>query len=93
MNLSIIILAAGKGSRMKSSKAKVLHPISGKEMLYFIIKESLKTSDDVTVVIHHQKEAVQETMMKHFGDKIRFVERYPQNFPGTGGAVEQRSQR
>ena len=87
MNLSIVILAAGKGSRMKSSTAKVLHPISGKEMLYFIIKESLKISDDITVVIHHQKEAVQEAMMKHFGNKINFLTQDADNFPGTGGAV------
>ena len=87
MNLSVIILAAGKGSRMKSSKAKVLHPISGKEMLYFIIKESLKISDDVTVVIHHQKEAVQEAMKKHFGEAVNFIVQDAENFPGTGGAV------
>jgi len=87
MNLSIVILAAGKGSRMKSSKAKVLHPISGKEMLYFIIKESLKISDDITVVIHHQKDAVQEAIKKHFGDKINFLVQDADNFPGTGGAV------
>lgn len=87
MNLSIVILAAGKGSRMKSSMAKVLHPISGKEMLYFIIKESLSISDDVTVIIHHQKDAVQETMMKHFGNKINFIVQDADNFPGTGGAV------
>lgn len=87
MNLSIIILAAGKGSRMKSSKAKVLHPISGKEMLYFIIKESLHISDDVTVVIHHQKEAVQEAMSRHFGNRVSFVTQDADNFPGTGGAV------
>jgi len=87
MNLSVIILAAGKGSRMKSSKAKVLHPISGKEMLYFIIKESLKISDDVTVVIHHQKEAVQEAMIKHFGEVVNFIIQDAENFPGTGGAV------
>jgi len=87
MSLSIVILAAGKGSRMKSSKAKVLHTISGKEMLYFIIKESLKISDDVTVIIHHQKEAVQEVMQAHFGDKINFLVQDAENFPGTGGAV------
>jgi len=87
MNLSIVILAAGKGSRMKSSKAKVLHPISGREMLYFIIKESLKISDDITIVIHHQKNAVQEAMTKYFGDKINFLVQDADNFPGTGGAV------
>jgi len=72
---------------MKSSKAKVLHPISGKEMLYFIIKEALKISDDVTVVIHHQKEAVQDAMKKHFGDTVNFIVQDAENFPGTGGAV------
>lgn len=87
MNISIIILAAGKGSRMKSNTAKVLHSISGKEMLYFIIKESLKISDDVTVVIHHQKEAIQEAMTKYFKDKINFVVQDANKFPGTGGAV------
>jgi len=37
-NLSIIILAAGAGTRMKSSLPKVLHKISGREMLYYSIK-------------------------------------------------------
>ncbi|MEN4045024.1 bifunctional UDP-N-acetylglucosamine diphosphorylase/glucosamine-1-phosphate N-acetyltransferase GlmU [Sulfurimonas sp. NWX367] len=86
--ISIIILAAGKGSRMKSSQAKVLHSISGKPMLYHIIKESRKISDDITVVVAHQKEAVIETMQNYF-ENIRFVEQDTQNFPGTGGAMMQ----
>ena len=86
-NISIIILAAGKGSRMKSSKAKVLHNISGKPMLYHIIKESRKLSDDITVVVAHQKEAVIE-QMQHYFDDINFVEQDAQNFPGTGGAMK-----
>ncbi|WP_151900421.1 bifunctional UDP-N-acetylglucosamine diphosphorylase/glucosamine-1-phosphate N-acetyltransferase GlmU [Sulfurimonas hydrogeniphila] len=86
--ISIIILAAGKGSRMKSSQAKVLHSISGKPMLYHIIKESRKISDDITVVVAHQKEAVIETMQNYF-ENIRFVEQDAQNFPGTGGAMMQ----
>jgi len=85
-NVSIIILAAGKGSRMKSSTAKVLHSISGKPMLYHIIKESKKLSDDITVVVAHQKDAVIETMQQYFDD-INFVEQDVQNYPGTGGAV------
>jgi len=85
-NLSIVILAAGKGSRMKSTKAKVLHNISGKPMLYHIIKESKKLSDDITVVVAHQKEAVIESM-QHYFDGINFVEQDAENFPGTGGAV------
>jgi len=71
--ISIVILAAGKGSRMKSNKAKVLHNISGKPMLYHIIKESKKLSDDITVVVAHQKEAVIETMKHYFDDITLFL--------------------
>ena len=76
---SIIILAAGKGSRMKSPIAKVLHNISGKPMLYHIIKASSKISDDITVVIAHQKEAVKE-QMEAFFDDIKFVVQDSENF-------------
>jgi len=86
-NTSIIILAAGKGSRMKSPKAKVLHTISGNPMLYHIIKASREISDDITVVIAHQKEAVQEQMEAYFDD-ITFVIQDADNFPGTGGAMK-----
>ncbi len=55
-NLSIIILAAGKGTRMKSSLPKVLHKISGKAMLYYSIKEAQKLSDDIHVVLYHQSD-------------------------------------
>ncbi|MCK4974702.1 MAG: NTP transferase domain-containing protein, partial [Sulfurimonas sp.] len=85
--ISIVILAAGKGSRMKSPTAKVLHTISGKPMLYHIIKSSREISDDITVVIAHQKEAVQEQMSSYF-DNINFVVQDAQNFPGTGGAMK-----
>ena len=84
---SIIILAAGKGSRMKSPKAKVLHSVSGKPMLFHIIKASLEISNDVTVVIAHQKEAVQEQMEALF-DNLTFVVQDSENFPGTGGAMK-----
>ncbi len=86
-NTSIIILAAGKGSRMKSPTAKVLHSISGKPMLYHIINASLEISDDVTVVIAHQKEIVQEQMQAYFKE-VRFVIQDADNFPGTGGAMK-----
>ena len=85
--ISIIILAAGKGSRMKSPKAKVLHSISGKPMLYHIIKASLELSNDISVVIAHQKEEVQ-LQMEEFFDDINFVVQDAQNFPGTGGAMK-----
>lgn len=85
--ISIVILAAGKGSRMKSSKAKVLHTICAKEMLYYIIKASQEISDDITVVIAHQKDAVQKAVSNNFND-INFVTQDDINFPGTGGAMK-----
>lgn len=72
---------------MKSSKAKVLHNISGKPMLYYIIKASLEISDDISVVIAHQKEVVQEQMSSYF-DNINFITQDAKNFPGTGGAMK-----
>ncbi|MBN2816013.1 MAG: bifunctional UDP-N-acetylglucosamine diphosphorylase/glucosamine-1-phosphate N-acetyltransferase GlmU [Campylobacterales bacterium] len=86
-DISIIILAAGKGSRMKSSKAKVLHSICGKPMLYHIIKSSLELSDNVSVVVAHQKEVVIQQMYAEF-ENIHFVIQDAQNFPGTGGAMK-----
>ncbi|MDB2562333.1 bifunctional UDP-N-acetylglucosamine diphosphorylase/glucosamine-1-phosphate N-acetyltransferase GlmU [Sulfurimonas sp.] len=86
-NISIIILAAGKGSRMKSPTAKVLHSISGKPMLYHIIKASQEISNDITVVIAHQKEKVQESMENYF-EGINFCVQDADNFPGTGGAMK-----
>tara|TARA_B100001063_G_scaffold246297_1_gene284877 strand:- start:1387 stop:2685 length:1299 start_codon:yes stop_codon:yes gene_type:complete len=85
-NKSIIILAAGAGTRMKSTTPKVLHKISGKEMLYYSIKEALKLSDDITVVLFHQAARVQKEMEKYFSN-INYVIQDHANYPGTGGAV------
>ncbi|RZV17244.1 bifunctional UDP-N-acetylglucosamine diphosphorylase/glucosamine-1-phosphate N-acetyltransferase GlmU [Aliarcobacter butzleri] len=83
---SIIILAAGAGTRMKSDTPKVLHKISGKPMLYYSIKEALKLSDDITVVLYHQFEKVKSEIEKYFSN-INFVIQDHKNYPGTGGAV------
>ena len=85
-NKSIIILAAGQGTRMKSNLPKVLHKISGKPMLYYSIKEALKLSDDITVVLYHQFEKVKSEIEKYFSN-INFVIQDHKNYPGTGGAV------
>jgi len=85
-NKSIIILAAGQGTRMKSDTPKVLHKISGKPMLYYSIKEALKLSDDVTVILYHQFERVKSEIEKYFLN-INFVIQDHQNYPGTGGAI------
>ena len=86
MNISIAIMAAGLGTRMKSHLPKVLHEISGFEMLYHIIKEAQKLSDDIHVILYHQAELVQEKMSRHFSN-IHYVIQDHKNYPGTGGAI------
>lgn len=61
--LSIILLAAGKGTRMKSSLAKVLHPIFGSPMICHVLKSTDPlNSDNRIVVVGHQKEKVMEAL-------------------------------
>src|SRR5690606_24970230 len=54
--------------------------------LYYSIKEALKLSDDITVVLFHQAQRVQSEIEKYFTN-INFVIQDHANYPGTGGAV------
>jgi len=85
MPLSIIILAAGQGTRMKSSRPKVAHSVAGRPMLQHVVDTSLLLEpDQVIVVIGYASEQIRE-LMKDQG--LRFVEQ-PQQL-GTGHAVAQ----
>jgi len=87
MSLSVVILAAGKGTRMKSSTPKVLHEISGKSMLFHAIDAAREVSDDVTVVLYHQADRIQEQIEAHY-DGILFHRQDVEKYPGTGGAMK-----
>ena len=87
MSISIVILAAGKGSRMKSTTPKVLHTISGKSMLSHAIDAGLEISDDITVVLAHQATRVQESIEAEY-QNINFHMQDAEQFPGTGGAMK-----
>jgi len=87
MSISIVILAAGKGSRMKSTTPKVLHSISGKSMLSHAIDAGQKISDDITVVLYHQAPRVQEAIEAEYKN-INFHMQDAEQFPGTGGAMK-----
>lgn len=59
MALDIVILAAGKGSRMKSNKPKVLHPVAGQPMLSHVIKASKALNPaSISIVIGHEAEQI-----------------------------------
>ncbi len=87
MSISIVILAAGKGSRMKSTTPKILHTISGKSMLSHAIEAGQKISDDITVVLYHQAGRVQEAIEAEYSN-INFHMQDAEQFPGTGGAMK-----
>ncbi|EHH0538432.1 bifunctional UDP-N-acetylglucosamine diphosphorylase/glucosamine-1-phosphate N-acetyltransferase GlmU [Campylobacter lari] len=86
MKISVLILAAGLGTRMKSQNPKVLQKICSKAMILHILKQAYKISDDVCVVLSHQKEKVEQVILEHFPN-TRFLEQDLQNFPGTAGAL------
>jgi bifunctional UDP-N-acetylglucosamine pyrophosphorylase/glucosamine-1-phosphate N-acetyltransferase len=83
-NLAVIILAAGKGKRMRSGLVKVLHPLVGRPMLSYLLEVSLEQLQPTKtiVVIGHQAKQIQEC----FSDpRITFVQQKDQL--GTGHAV------
>ena len=85
MNISVIILAAGKGTRMRSKLPKVLQPLASRPLLEHVIETSASLDARSTCVVYgHGGESVQE----HFADRdVSWVLQEPQL--GTGHAVQQ----
>ena len=87
MSISVVILAAGQGTRMKSTTPKVLHEISGKSMLFHAIDAAQEISDDITVVLYHQAARIQEEIENNYTG-IHFHKQDAEKYPGTGGAMK-----
>lgn len=65
--LAAVILAAGKGKRMKSDLAKVLHQVLGRPMVMYVIDQARAVgAEPIIVVVGHQRERVMETL-RHTG--------------------------
>ncbi|MBY6211461.1 bifunctional UDP-N-acetylglucosamine diphosphorylase/glucosamine-1-phosphate N-acetyltransferase GlmU [Microbulbifer agarilyticus] len=85
MAIDVVILAAGKGTRMRSNLPKVLHPIGGVPMLERVISAAKALGDvSITVVIGHGADLVRERCAD---SGVQFVEQTEQL--GTGHAVAQ----
>jgi bifunctional UDP-N-acetylglucosamine pyrophosphorylase/glucosamine-1-phosphate N-acetyltransferase len=85
MSLEIVILAAGQGTRMRSSLPKVLHPIAGNSMLGHVIHSARQLDPQrIHVVIGHGADAVRERLA---ADDLNFV--FQDKQLGTGHAVAQ----
>ena len=83
--LAVVIMAAGKGTRLKSQRPKVLHEIGGKPLLAHVIAAAaqLAAPEDIYVVIGHQAEKVCAALAS---TGVRFVEQTEQL--GTGHAIQ-----
>lgn len=84
-HVAVVVLAAGKGTRMKSDKAKVLHEIHGKPMITYVIEAaSAVVGDNIVVVVGHQRQDVKNVVMKKMMTKFAVQEEQK----GTGHAVQ-----
>jgi bifunctional UDP-N-acetylglucosamine pyrophosphorylase / glucosamine-1-phosphate N-acetyltransferase len=81
--MQALVLAAGKGTRMKSSRAKVLHEALGLPLLEHVLRLAAAAgAEPVSVVVGHQAAKVEAA----FPDRVTFVRQEPQL--GTGHALQ-----
>jgi bifunctional UDP-N-acetylglucosamine pyrophosphorylase/glucosamine-1-phosphate N-acetyltransferase len=84
--LAVIVLAAGQGTRMKSSLPKVLHRIGGRPLVGHVIDTALALSPDtVAVVVRHERDLVAAAVVDA-APGVVVVDQ--DDVPGTGRAVE-----
>ncbi len=85
MSLAIVIMAAGKGTRLKSRRPKVLHAIGGKPLLGHVIAAAAKVVEaaDIYVIVGHESERVRAAVA---ATGVKFVEQAEQL--GTGHAIQ-----
>jgi UDP-N-acetylglucosamine diphosphorylase/glucosamine-1-phosphate N-acetyltransferase len=84
-SLVIVIMAAGKGTRMHSDKAKVLHSVCGRPMILHVVDTATKIAGKaVVIVIGHQAEKVKAVVAKEA--EVLFALQKEQK--GTGHAVK-----
>jgi len=67
--MAAIVLAAGKGTRMKTRRAKVLHQVCGRPIVYYPVKRALEAgADRVVVVVGHQGDEVESSLRQLLPD-------------------------
>jgi bifunctional UDP-N-acetylglucosamine pyrophosphorylase/glucosamine-1-phosphate N-acetyltransferase len=85
MALDIVIMAAGKGTRMKSSLPKVLHRLAGRSLLQHVLHTAARlNADRIVTITGHGAEVVEAAVQ---APNLTFVRQEPQL--GTGHAVQQ----
>ena len=89
MSLDVVIMAAGKGTRMKSARPKVLHPLAGRPLLQHVLETGIGLgAERLITVTGHGAEQVEQAMRRALPEApLAFVRQEPQL--GTGHAVQQ----
>ena len=86
-SLAVVILAAGQGTRMKSTLPKVLHRIGGRSLIAHVLDTAAGVSpQQVVAVVRHERERVSDAIIDHAPDTVIVGQ---DEVPGTGRAVEQ----
>ena len=84
--LAVAVLAAGKGTRMRSALPKVLQPLAGATLVERVLASCDQLQPERRLlIVGHQAERVEQSLAGHAG--LEFVLQQPQN--GTGHAVQQ----
>lgn len=84
MDIKSVILAAGKGTRMKSNLPKVLHEIMGKALVGYVLDSVKHITNENFVIVGHHAEEVEKYVISHY-ENAKTVLQSPQL--GTGHAV------
>ena len=86
-SLAVVVLAAGKGKRLKSDTPKVLHPLCGRPALWWVLRTAKAARPDkIVVVVHHGADEVRTAVAAwNLSPKPVFVEQG--EALGTGHAV------
>lgn len=86
--VDVVVMAAGKGTRMKSQRPKVLHRIGGRALAQHVIDCAARLSArSVVVITGHGAAQVEAALRAPAAMSLRFVRQEPQL--GTGHAVQQ----
>lgn len=86
MALDIVIMAAGKGTRMKSDLPKVVHPVGGRPMVCAVVDACLASGvTRIVAVVGYQQEKVREALAS-YGGRVEYAVQAEQL--GTGHAVQ-----
>jgi bifunctional N-acetylglucosamine-1-phosphate-uridyltransferase/glucosamine-1-phosphate-acetyltransferase GlmU-like protein len=77
LDVHVVVLAAGKGTRMKSAHPKVLHRVGGAPLIDYVLTAAARLAPrTITVVVGHQADALKTALSQHTG--LTFVVQEPQ---------------